>query len=304
METRAQYILVGLFTLTSGAALLLFSLWLTGAGSDQEVTPFEVLFREPVSGLSVGSPVQYSGIRVGEVAELRLDASDPRIVRARIQVASGVPVKTDTVARLTLLNITGASAIELGGGSPTSPALTGNNGVPIIEAAPSSLEQLRITSEELLVSASTLLERANAMFSEDNAARVSRVLGNVDTVTSALAAQQDTIREGLEQLAQSGRAMNELLNQANAQLGRYDESIVSGVESTVAELQLLSTQLNSMVSDNSDSVSSGLQGFAELAPAMRELRSILNSINSLTRELSDNPASFILGNDKIREYQQ
>lgn len=303
METRAHYILVGLFTLTAGAALLLFSLWLTGAGSEQEVTPFEVLFREPVSGLSVGSPVQYSGIRVGEVAELRLDASDPRIVRARIQVSSGVPVRSDTVARLTLLNITGASAIELGGGSPTSPALTASTGVPVIEAAPSSLEQLRITSEELLVSASTLLERANATFSEENAARVSQVLGNVDTITRGLADQQDTIREGLDQLTQSGRAMNELLTQANAQLTRYDESIMSEVESTVRELRALSGQLNLLVSDNSASVTSGLQGFAELAPAMRELRAILNSINSLTRKISDNPTGFILGNDSIREYR-
>ena len=94
METRANYILVGLFTLVAAAAVLLFSLWLTGAGTDGQVNRYDVLFREAVSGLSEGSPVQYSGIRVGEVEQLTLDPLDPRIVRARIQVVSSVPVRS------------------------------------------------------------------------------------------------------------------------------------------------------------------------------------------------------------------
>src|SRR5690606_29239470 len=124
-----------------------------------------------VSGLSVGSPVQYSGIRVGEVEQLLLDPVDPRLVRARIRVSASAPVKVDTVARQTLLNVTGASAIELGEGLPESPRLTSDTGIPVIEATPSSLAQLRLTSEELLLNASTLLERANALLSDDNAAR-------------------------------------------------------------------------------------------------------------------------------------
>lgn len=303
METRANYILVGLFTLMAGAAALIFTLWMTGAGIEREVNFYDVLFREAVSGLSVGSPVQYSGIRVGEVERLTLDPLDPRIVRARIQVSSDVPVKVDTVARRTLLNITGASAIELGEGLPESPLLTDNTGVPVIEATPSSLAQLQVTSEEILLSTSTLLDRANSLLSEENAQRVSIVLDDVAAITTALTAQQYILQKGLEGLAQNSHSLTELLDHANEQLGRYEEPVLEGIVSAIEELQQNSRQLNTILTENSPALAAGMQGFAELGPAMRELRGILSEIDSVTRRISENPAGFVLGTDNIQEYR-
>jgi phospholipid/cholesterol/gamma-HCH transport system substrate-binding protein len=303
METRAHYILVGLFTILASAAALLFSLWMSGTGSDNDVYTYDVLFHEAVSGLSVGSPVQYSGIRVGEVQQLTLDPLDPRIVRARIQVSAAAPVKVDTVARRTLLNITGASAIELSEGLPESPRLTTSEGIPVIEATPSSLSQLRLTSEELLVSASTLLDRANQLFSDENARRVSRVLDNVEVVTATLAAEQQVLRDGLEGFAQSSSALNSLLTRADQQLRRFDEPVLESVLAAVTDLQNTSQQLNNLLAESSPAVSSGLQGFAELGPAMRDLRSILSNIDNMTRRLADDPANFVLGNDNVREFR-
>lgn len=303
METRASYILVGLFTIVAGVSALWAALWLSGAGTEREVNYYEVLFREPVSGLSVGSPVQYSGIRVGEVEQLFLDPRDPRLVRARIRVLASAPIKVDTLARQTLLNITGASAIELSEGRPESPALSSETGIPVIEATPSSLAQLRLTSEELLLSASTLLERANALLSDENAERISSVLDNAVVLTNALAAQEGSLRDGLQSLADSGRSLNELLERVNRQMEDYEEPILAGVSNAVAELQQVSHKLNSLLADNSQAVSAGLQSFAELGPAVRDLRSILTNIDTMTRRLSDDPASFVLGTDPVREYR-
>lgn len=303
METRAHFILVGLFTLVAGAAALLFALWLTNSSVDREVSYFDVLFREPVSGLSVGSAVQYSGIRVGEVERLTLDPQDPRIVRARIRVTTDVPVKVDTKARLTLLNITGASAIELSEGLPESAQLTANSGFPVIEATPSSLAQLRVTSEELLLNASTLIERTNRLLSDENGQRVSNMLENVEVFTASLAEQRDTMREGLEGLALSTQTANEVLNRVNTLLTRYEEPVLDGVSAAVADLQQFTQNLNIVLDENSPALTRGLQGFAELAPAMRDLREILSSIDVMTRRIADDPANFVLGNDNIREYQ-
>lgn len=303
METRAHFILVGLFTLVAGASALLFALWLTKTGIDREVTSFDVLFREPVSGLSVGSAVQYSGIRVGEVELLTLDPQDPRIVRARIRVTTDVPVKVDTKARLTLLNITGASAIELSEGLPTSAHLTAISGVPIIEATPSSLAQLRVTSEELLLNASNLIERTNRLLSDENGQRVSNMLQNVELFTASLAEQRETLREGLEGLALSTHSANEVLNRVNTLLTRYEEPVLDGVTAAVADLQQFTQNLNIVLDENSPALTTGLQGFSELAPAMRDLREILNTIDVMTQRIADDPAGFVLGNDNIREYQ-
>ena len=276
METRAHFILVGLFTLVAGAAALLFALWLTNAGADREVSYFDVLFREPVSGLSVGSAVQYSGIRVGEVERLTLDPEDPRIVRARVRVTTDVPVKVDTKARLTLLNITGASAIEFSEGLPESAHLTASSGVP---------------------------ERTNRLLSDENGLRVSSMLENVELFTASLAEQRDTLREGLEGLALSTHTANEVLIRVNTLLMRYEEPVLDGVTAAVTDLQQFTQKLNVVLDENSPSLSAGLQGFAELAPAMRDLREILNTVDVMTRRIADDPANFVLGNDNIREYQ-
>lgn len=304
METRAHYILVGLFTLGAGAALLAFALWITGAGADREIDYYQVLFREPVSGLSVGSPVQYSGIRVGAVERLDLDPVDPRIVRARIWVEADTPIKVDTEARQTLLNVTGASSIELSQGLPESPRLTADNGeMPVIEATASSLAQLRLTSEQLLLDMSTLLERANSLLSEENAQRISSVLDNVEAVTGALADQQNNVRSGISDLADGARAMNELMQRVNATLDRYEEPMLGGASDAIAELRTTSEQLKQMLQESEPALRAGAQSFAELGPAMRELRSILNNVDAITRRISDDPANFVLGSDNIREYQ-
>jgi len=282
---------------------MLFMLWMSGAGAQREVQYFEVLFREPVSGLSVGSPVQYSGIRVGEVERLTLDLRDPRIVRAVIRVSTTAPVKVDTLARQTLLNITGASAIELSEGRPESPLLTAPSGIPVIEATPSSLAQLRLSSEELLLGMTSLLERANNLLSDENASRVARVLDNVETVSSALADQQQNLQDSIVNMADSSRALSELLAQLNDQTTRYGEPVLASVADTISNLQLTSEQLQALVAENSPAVASGMQSFAELGPAVRDLRSILNNLDNVTSRISDNPADFLLGSDNIREYR-
>lgn len=303
METRAHYILVGLATLAAVTAAMLFMLWMSGAGAQREVQYFEVLFNEPVSGLSEGSPVQYSGIRVGEVERLSLDVRDPRIVRAVIRVSTSAPVKVDTLARQTLLNITGASAIELSEGLPESPLLTAPSGIPVIEATPSSLAQLRLSSEELLLGMTSLLERANNLLSDENASRVARVLDNVETVSSALAEQQQNLQDSIINMAESSQSLSELLAQLNDQTTRYGEPVLASVADTITNLQLTSEQLQALVSENSPAVASGMQSFAELGPAVRDLRSILNNLDNVTSRISDNPADFLLGSDNIREYR-
>lgn len=72
METRANYVLIGAFTLIASIALLGFALWAAKYSSDRSWNEFDVVFREPVTGLSEGSSVQYNGIAVGTIDNLQL----------------------------------------------------------------------------------------------------------------------------------------------------------------------------------------------------------------------------------------
>jgi phospholipid/cholesterol/gamma-HCH transport system substrate-binding protein len=303
METRAHHILIGLFTAMAGAGLMLFVMWMSQSVVDSDIKRYDILFREAVSGLSVGSVVQYSGIRVGDVEQLTLDPEDPRQVWARVRVAANTPVKTDTRARLALLNITGASGIELSEGTPQSAFLGGEDSIPIIEAEPSPLTQLRVSSEELLVNVTTLVESANRLLSEENSAYVTRVLSNLDTVTTALAEEQQVLREGLQSLVSAGNDISRLINTVEDLTLRHGDPILGNAGETLATMQRISLQLEAVVGENRDALNQGMQGIAELDPAMRELRATIFNLNSLVNRLGDDPAGFLLGGDNIREFE-
>lgn len=304
METRAHHLLIGAFTLLGGLAILLFILWLTRYGSDQETLSYDILFNEPVSGLSVGSPVQYSGIRVGEVRRLNLDPDDPRRVWARIGVSASAPVREDTEASLTLLNVTGSSGISLSEGSPDSPRLHAQGEeVPVIEAEPSPLARLRGNTDELLLQVTTLLDNANRILSEGNAGRLSRILDNLDTISSGLADQQDTLREGLESLAASGEQLNALMTNLDQQIRERGAPMLDSANRTVEHAERASRQLEQLLTDNGPLITDRLEDLQGIGPAIRDLRQLLNSLRTVSEGLEDNPGRLLFGNEPIREFE-
>ncbi len=180
METKANYVLIGAFTIVAGLALLLFGLWAAKYSSDRTWQQYRVVFREAVTGLSVGSPVQYNGIAVGSITELTLAPNDPRQVVALVRVNSTTPIKSDTRAKLAITSLTGPSIIQLSGGTPEAPALTtiDKSDAPIIQTTPSALQNITDT-------ANRIVERMDQMLSDKNVASISATLQNLERSAAA-----------------------------------------------------------------------------------------------------------------------
>ena len=150
METRANFVLIGVFTLAVIAGAFLFVLWFSGLTRISEHKTYEVLFTGSVSGLSRGSAVLFNGLRVGEVTQINFVANDPSRVQVLADVEGRVPIKKDTKARLEIQGLTGGAAIELSGGAPDAPPLLGENGAPpIIVAEPSELQNIMESVQSL-----------------------------------------------------------------------------------------------------------------------------------------------------------
>src|SRR5689334_12657241 len=135
METKANYVLIGAFTIAVAVFGLLFSLWAAKYSSDRSWQEYKVVFNEPVTGLAAGGSVQYNGIAVGTVPRLGLSRQDPRRVEALLKIGADVPVKVDTRAKLSQQGITGSPFIQLTGGNPGTPRLLprDNDDVPVIQ---------------------------------------------------------------------------------------------------------------------------------------------------------------------------
>lgn len=310
METRAHHVLIGLFTVLVVAGALLFGLWLAKSSVDSEFKDYEVVFNEAVSGLSKGSAVQYSGIKVGDVVSLRLDPKDPRRVLARIRLGGDTPIKEDTQAKLALTGITGTSIIQLSDGTPQSPELRGKDGkLPVIVASPSPIARLLNNSDDVMSSINRLLYNANQMLSPENVDRLGKTLANLEQTTGAIAEQRGDIRQAMQQLAAIGKQATATLEQttalmrnANGLLNDQGKQMFGSAEQAMKSLEQSTATINTLLTSNQDALSNGMQGLNGLAPAVRELRDTLSSLRAISRRLESNPSSYLLGSDKDKEF--
>jgi phospholipid/cholesterol/gamma-HCH transport system substrate-binding protein len=313
METRANHVLIGAFTLIVTVAALLFSLWAAKWASDRAWDEYDIVFKEAVTGLSVGGIVQYNGINVGEVSELTLDPVDPRRVIAHVRLRAGTPVKTDTKAKLAFVGLTGVALIQLSGGRPTSPALEPVGGAkhPRIIAETSAFQKLLESSEDIATTASNVLLRINAMLSEENVQRISDTLANIESVTGSVNAEREEIAALIRNARVASERLERTLATTEGVMTRIDQDLASQLPQLVSKLDAALTQIESltrnadaMMVDNRDAVASfGNQGLTQVGPALTELRSLLRELNRVTARIEDNPAAFVLGRGKPEEFE-
>lgn len=320
MEPRANHVLIGAFTLLGVALLIAGGLWSARWASEQAWQYYEVHFPQPVSGLSVGSVVQYNGINMGSVRDLYLASEDPSRVVALIRLSAEAPVREDTTARLAVSGLTGVSTIQLRGGQPDSPPLEPPPGADHarIVAEESALQRLLETSEDIATTASKVMLRLLEFLSEDNAERVAMTLDNIDRFTTALSGEsaliEETVRNvhaGSAQLDQAVTDIRALVAEVTRVVGHLDSSLSDTVPEVSADLRETMQQLartaeriDRMVARNESAVAAfGDQVLVPLGPAVDELRLLLLELSQLTRRFERHPVGFLLGDEQPEEYR-
>ncbi|WP_339826689.1 MlaD family protein [uncultured Arenimonas sp.] len=306
METRANHVLIGAFTLAVCLFAVLFALWMAKYTTEKAYAEYDVVFQEAVTGLSTGSQVLYSGISVGEVRALSLMKDDPRKVVARVRLSADTPVRTDTRAKLTMTGLTGVAVIQLSGGSPGAPRLEGGSDkdVPVIQTEPSALQNIAATANEIV-------ERINRLLSDANVERITRTLDQLDQVTGSIAAE----REEISALIQNARAASEKLDatlaSADRTINNLDKglvqelpALVEKLDSTLSQLESASKNANGILNENRDSWAEFSQdGLGQVGPTMRQLRGLIREIDDLANKLENNPAGYLLGREEPEEFE-
>ncbi|KJC42778.1 ABC transporter [Bradyrhizobium sp. LTSP885] len=184
METRANYVLIGVFTLAVIAAAFGFVLWFQSLHTTKARSPFRVIFEGPASGLRNGGSVNFNGIRIGEVVSVKLD--NPRRVVALAMIENNAPIRKDTLVGLEFQGLTGVAAISLKGGAEAAPPVPlDEDGVPVLTADPNALQDV---TEAIRAT----LQNVNRIVA-DNQESVKNSLHNLETFTSALARNSEKI---------------------------------------------------------------------------------------------------------------
>ena len=200
METKANYIVTGLFTLAVIFGVFGFIYWVQNIGGGGERTVYRVVFADSVSGLRTGASVLFDGMRAGEVTELALDPHDPRKIAALISLGRAVPVRADTKVALEFQGLTGLAEVALRGGSADAARLVADGGGPPTIYADAN------SSADVTQAARNVLARIDGLVAENETA-LRASLHNIETVTATVARNSerlDKVMAGLENLTGSG----------------------------------------------------------------------------------------------------
>ncbi|HEU4773100.1 MAG TPA: MlaD family protein [Lysobacter sp.] len=306
METKANYVLIGVFTILVTLFLLMFALWAAKYSSDKSWQHYRVVFNEPVTGMSEGSSVQYNGISVGSVERLSLAPNDPRRVIALLKVQASAPVKTDTRAKMSMTSITGSPIIQLTGGEPASPRLVDvdKREVPVIQTEPSALQNIADTANRLVA-------RMDELLSEQNVQRVAQTLENIETLTGAVAGQHDDLRALIVNARKSSEQLEATLTTANRAMEGFDRELVdklpgliARLDSTLARLDSAAAGADGILNENRAAINSfANDGLSQLGPTLGELRALVRDLRRMSDRLDNNPTRYLLGRDAPKEFE-
>lgn len=250
METRARFVLIGLFTVVGVLAALGFVLWLAKVQLDRTYAQYDVLF-ENVSGLSPAAAVRYNGIDVGRVLTIALDREDPALVRVRIEVFASTPVRADTIATLASQGVTGVAFIALEGGTVGADRLQAvpPAEVPVIQSERSVVQDLMITGPDLLAEATALIAEVRGFATPQNREAIAGILSNLNDATGQI--ERITAR-------------------AEATLSRVDAALAAAESSFVSADGLLAQDIPAL--------------FADLESAVDSTTGAMDSIRGLARD--------------------
>lgn len=289
MESRANYALIGLFTLAVVAAMSGFAVWFAGGRANGERAQYRVIFAGSVSGLGRGGSVLFNGLRVGEVTEISLLPEDPKRVVAQIEVDPKTPVRSDTRARLEYQGLTGVAAIALSGGEPGSQALIAPTGqAPTIYADRSDFQDIMETVQRLSRRVDDVINRADKLFA-DNEESIGRTIRNVETFTQTLASNSDGVNRFLASVANAGdriAALSTKLEALSVDLNSVIDAIepqrvsriIGNIETFTDAVGANRAQVDSIIKD-------GAQLVKRLSDASVGLEQTLGDVSGLIKAL-------------------
>ncbi len=221
METKANYTLIGVFTLAVVVGMFGFVYWFQNIAGSNGLAYYRVAFDGSVSGLHSGGTVLFNGIRVGEITALSLDPARPRQVIATVSIDRAVAVRADTQVGLEFAGLTGIAAISLKGGSASAPVLIGSKEAPpLLAAAPGA-------AQDVTQGARDALHRLDDFIVENQKAFHSS-LDNLDKFSGTLARNAerlDKIVAGMQNLAGGADGKSGEINEAARSIRQLSDNL-------------------------------------------------------------------------------
>ncbi|MCC3245348.1 MCE family protein [Methylocystis sp. WRRC1] len=299
METRANYALIGVFTLAIAFAAFGFVYWFSGPSQIGRQETYQIVFSGAVSGLTRGSGVLFNGVKVGEVTHLAISESDPSKVDVEVKIDNRTPVKTDTRARLETRGFTGVADVLLVGGTPRAPKLVAQPGqrYPQIQAERSEIQNLLGNVQHLSTKAAEVLVKLDKLL-DQNSDSITATLKNAETFTKTLADNSSAVTAFMRDAADVAHSLKPVA-------ARLDKVLAAGE----ARLKAIDPRKIKEITGNIAGASANINKFSATGLRQYEAlavdgRKAVDTLDRTLRSIEKDPSQFIFGpSQTVPEYQ-
>lgn len=310
MERHANYALVGVFTTLLVIGGLVLAVWLGNVQVGRE-DKYRIIFPGPVRGVAKGGEVQFNGIKVGEVASVRLLPQDTSKIMVDIKVDRETPVRVDSDASTAMQGISGINVISISAGDPKRPLLrdVSHDDPPIIRAKANALASLLQDGGEVMSSAGEVLDRLNRVLSDRNVANLSGTMADLRQVSGELAANRAMFANAASAVAKLDATMDD----AQATMGHVDALVQGDGRRAVANAADAASELKDTVSEarraiaglNATNGAVGGKVLPQISDTMRALQDLTQSADTLLESIRQDPRGTLLkGASRERELKK
>ena len=305
METRAHYVAVGAFVLAVIFLAFVAVLWLGRAEFGQQAKRYYIFFRGSVAGLNKGSQVQYNGIPVGRVVDIRVDPANLEQIQVMVEIdTSIVDIKSDARAFLDANILNGIATIQIRGGTREASELAPAPGhkYPVIKSGRSELEEVKASLPELVADLKAAAHGINALLDEQNRQAVSDTLRNVQTITSALVEPSKEVNEVVDN---ANKAVVELrtffqnLDQSYTEKGGLKDQLsqtLGDADRLAKNLNEASRQLQLVLQENRPGIRNFTQStLNQVSDLVTDLQRFVAGATRFVSEMERNPTRLLFG---------
>ena len=299
MNGRNSYLVVGIFVSVGLVTLIVMILNFAGGRSTEPNTRYTVFFQRDISGLTLGAPVRYLGVGVGQVVDMSLTTHGGTNVRIDIKVLQSTPVTTATYASLAFQGVTGVAFISLAADRDgrANELVAGDFEYPVIPARDVGLAALLSDAPQITHKVTQLLDRANQLLDENNRAALGRSLANIEKLTGLLVGDDDAMASLPDQLRTVLGEFENTLTQVQTVLNQVEPDLLATMtklNQTSTNLASISARLDGWLTDNDRDMEQFISGgLGQMAVLITDTRNTIRELEKLLADLRENPSQLI-----------
>jgi len=253
--------------------LLLIAIWLASITLFPTQKKYLTDIQESVSGLKVGSRVEYNGVEVGSVTRIHINVDNPKLVDVAIKVDGDTRVTQGTVAMLAVNDSErGKPFIALKDDAKNLEplkTLTGQS-YPVIPSVPSNKEAVNVSLTQIARSLQQFNETVQALLSKDEIESFKQLAYSLQQVVGMLAENTQHLNKIIVNTAKASDRFGSLLTSGQTTIYTLQNEILPSTNRLMADMELLLIKADSLVSEISQNPSVVLRGKAPLKPGPSE----------------------------------